>query len=167
MMTIVPFLLLFVSGAVEVRHDDKLALTYTATLMGNHVVIRADVQPGWHTFSMDNKVREKERLRGKPSLGSELPTTITLTGGLEAAGPWLQTPPKDFSRPAERYFGFGYDQTGIFAVPVKPGKTTGQVALRAQACTESVCKNIDIDIPVQMSKERLPEGLIPVKTDAQ
>lgn len=154
------FLFLAAAGAVEVRHDDKVALTYTASRIGNHVVVKAAVEPGWHTFAMDNKVREKEMLKGKPSLGSELPTTIKLTG-LEETGPWLQAPPKDFSKPAERYYGFGYDREAIFAVPVKG--TKGTVALKAQACTESVCKNIDIEIPVQQSKERLPQGLIPVR----
>jgi DsbC/DsbD-like thiol-disulfide interchange protein len=154
-------LFLAAAGAVEVRHDDKLALTYTASLVDGHVVVRAAIQPGWHTFAMDNKVREKEMLRGKPSLGSELPTTITLAG-YELAGPWMQAPPKDFSRPAERYFGFGYDREAVFAVPVKRGGK-GSAVLKAQACTESVCKNIDIEIPVRPAKERLPQGLIPVK----
>ena len=157
-------LLLFLAaaGAVEVRHDDKVAVSYTAAHIGDHVVVKAVVQPGWHTFAMDNKVREKEMLRGKPSLGSEMPTAITLSGVPEA-GPWVQTPPKDFSKPAERYYGFGYDREAVFAVPVKRGSRVAQVALKAQACTESVCKNIDVEIPVQSSKDRLPQGLIPVK----
>jgi DsbC/DsbD-like thiol-disulfide interchange protein len=169
-MMILSFLLFFAAGAlfaagdVEVRHDDKLAVTYRAAWTGDHVVVRASIEPGWHTFCLDNKIREKEKLRGKPSLGSEMPTAITLSGGLQEAGAWLQTPPKDFSKPAERYYSFGYDREAVFAVPVKrTGKAPGQVALKAQACTESVCKNIDIDIPVQAAKENLPAGLIPVK----
>jgi DsbC/DsbD-like thiol-disulfide interchange protein len=163
-MTVLTLLLLFAPGTVEVRHDDKVALTYSAALAGDHVVVRAAIQPGWHTFAIDHKIREKEMLRGKPSLGSEMPTTITLTGGLDQAGPWLQSPPKDFSKPELRYFAFGYDREAVFAVPVKrSGQAAGQVSLKAQACTESVCKNIDIDIPVQPARDRLPPGLIPVK----
>ena len=153
--------LLLLLAAVEVRHDDKLAVTYSASQVGNHVVVRAAVEPGWHTFAMDNKVREREMLKGKPSLGSELPTVITLNG-FEAAGAWTQTSPKDFSKPAERYYGFGYDKEAYFVVPVKAGGK-GQVALKAQACTESVCKNIDVEIPVENGKGKLPQGLIPVK----
>jgi DsbC/DsbD-like thiol-disulfide interchange protein len=163
-MMILSLLLLFAAGAVEVRHDDKLAITYRATLTRDHVVVRAAIQPGWHTFCLDNKIREKEKLRGKPSLGSEMPTEISLSGGLQTTGPWLQTPPKDFSKPAERYYSFGYDSEALFAVPIKrTGKAPGQVALKAQACTESVCKNIDIEIPVQAAKESLPSGLIPAR----
>ena len=163
-MTILSLLLLFAPGVIEVRHDDKVAIAYRATLSGDHVIIHAAIQPGWHTFSIDNKIREKEKLRGKPSLGSEMPTAITLGNGLQEAGPWLQSPPADFSKPELRYFSFGYEREAVFAVPVKQvSKGTPQVALKAQACTESVCKNIDIDIPVQLGTERLPQGLIPVR----
>lgn len=165
-MMIAAMLLFLAAGGVEVRHDDKVALTYTAVLTGNHVVVRAAIEPGWHTFTMDNKIREKEKLRGKPSLGSEMPTAITLSGGVEPAGAWMQAAPADFSKPAERYYSFGYDKEAVFAVPVKKtGSAPAQVALKAQACTESVCKNIDIDIPVEAAKGPLPQGLIPVRTE--
>lgn len=165
-MMILSMFFFLAAGAVEVRHDDKLALTYTATLTADHVVVRAAIEPGWHTFTMDNKIREKEKLKGKPSLGSEMPTTIMLSGGLQAAGGWMQAAPEDFSKPAERYYSFGYEKQAVFAVPVrKTGSAPAQVALKAQACTESVCKNIDIDIPVEAGKQPLPQDLIPVRSE--
>ena len=48
------------SAPAEVRSDDNLCLTYRARLDGPYLVIRAKVEPGWHTFAMDNKVRAEE-----------------------------------------------------------------------------------------------------------
>src|SRR5260370_38680768 len=93
---------------VEVRHDDILCVSYQAHLDGPYLVVRATLEPGWHTFAMDNKVRAVEKLAGKPSLGIDHPTEITLTGGLEGGGPWLQSPPKDFSKPELGGFSWGF-----------------------------------------------------------
>ncbi len=90
--------------AVEVRHDDNLCLSYRARLDGPFLVVMATIEPGWHTFAMDNKLRAEEKLAGKKSLGIDHPTEIALSGGLEAAGPSQQSAPKDFSKPELRWF---------------------------------------------------------------
>src|SRR5438128_1553664 len=86
------------STPVEVRSDDVLCLTYRARLDGEFLVVEAKIESPWHTFSMDNKQRAEEKLAGKKPLSVDQPTEFTLTG-LELAGAWSQTPPKDFSRP--------------------------------------------------------------------
>ena len=79
------------------RHDDKLVLTYRAKLEGDYLIVRAAIEPGWHTFVMDNKRREQEKLAGKPSLGIEKSTEIKAVTGVAVAAPWLQAAPKDMS----------------------------------------------------------------------
>jgi hypothetical protein len=132
---------------VEVRQEETLCLVYRARLDGQFLVVRASIEPGWHTFSMDNKLRADEKLAGKPSLGIDRPTEITVTGGLEIAGPWRQLPPKDFSKPDLRWFSWGYEGEALFAAPVRnTGKAPAEIGIRGQACTETSCKNIDVSI---------------------
>ena len=82
-------------------------------------MVRAAIEPGWHTFAMDNKQRAEEKLAGRKSLGIDHPTEITLTGGLEMAGPWYQTPPKDFSKPELRWFSWGFERQALFAAKIR------------------------------------------------
>jgi hypothetical protein len=133
------------SSAVEVRHDEALCVSYQARLDGPYLVVRATLEPGWHTFAMDNKQRAEEKLAGKRSLGIDHPTEIVLTGGLEAAGPWYQSPPKDFSRPDLRWFSWGFERQALFATKIRRTATSpARIAIRGQACTETICKNIDV-----------------------
>src|SRR5215469_11749678 len=87
------------TAPVEVRHEDAVAIAYEARLDGPYLVVRANVGSGWHTFAMDNQKRAAEKLAGKPALSVDKATEIAASGGLEIEGPWLQTSPKDFSRP--------------------------------------------------------------------
>lgn len=135
---------------VEVFHDDKRCIAYRAMFTGEHLLVEMNIEPGWHTFAMDNEQRQAERLKGKPSLGIEKPTGIKVTGGLTTAGPWLQTPPKDFSKPEIRWYTFGYDSKALFAVKAS-GSGEAKVNVKAQACTDSVCKNVDITISVPVT----------------
>lgn len=141
--------------AVEVRHDETLSVSYQARLDGQFLVVRASIEPGWHTFAMDNKVRAQEKLAGKQSLGIDQPTDIKLTGALRAAGPWYQTPPKDFSRAELRWFSWGFEKQAVFVVKVR-GSSAGstRIAIRGQACTEALCKNIDVSIPLSPGNVR-------------
>lgn len=152
---------------VEVRHDDKLCLSYRARWSGDYLVVRADIEPGWHTFAMDNVKRQEEKLAGKPSLGVERPTEIKVAGGLTPAGAWLQTAPKDFSKPEIQWFSWGFEQQAVFAVKARrTGDAPAQLAIRGQACTESICKNIDVTLTVPVSGATAafdPKSLIAVR----
>ena len=156
------------SPRAEVRHDDNLALSYEAVLEGDYLVVRAAIEPGWHTFAMDNEHRAKEKLAGMMSLGIDKQTEITLSGGLVTTGPWYQTPPKDFSKPDLRWFSWGYEKEAVFAAKVRrTGPAAVKIQVKGQACTETTCKNIDVELAAPAGQPRTapapPPGLIPVK----
>ncbi|MDX1979696.1 MAG: hypothetical protein SFV51_05460 [Bryobacteraceae bacterium] len=137
---------------VEVRHETTLCVTYRAKLSGGYLVIEAAHSKPWHTYAIDNKVRAAEKLAGKKSLGIDQPTAITVSGGLEVAGGWLQTPPKDLSKPELRWFTWGFEGQSLFAAKVrKTGPGPAKIGLRGQACTEANCKNIDAEIELPLS----------------
>ncbi len=145
---------------VEVRHDSKLVMTYRAKWNGEFLVIRAAIQPGWHTFAMDNKVRQQEKLAGKPSLGIEKSTEIAVTDGLSVTGAWLQSPPKDFSKPEIRWFTWGFEGDAAFAAKARrTGSGPAQVELRGQACMADICKNIDASIAVPLTDAKPAQAL--------
>ena len=142
------------SAPVEVHQNDNLCLSYQARLDGSYLVVRANLEPGWHTFSMDNKRRAEEKLAGKKSLGIDRQTEIVVTGGLETEGPWLQTPPQDFSKPALRWFSWGFERQALFAVKTKrTGAAPAHLAVRGQACTDTTCKNIDVEISLPVGAQ--------------
>lgn len=137
------------TDAVEVWHDDTLCLSYRAKLDGPFLLVRATLEPGWHTFAMDNKQRAAEKLAGKQSLGIDQPTEINLSGSLELAGPWFQSPPKDFSKPEQRWFSWGFEQQAVFVAKIRRSRAApASIRIRGQACTETICKNIDVALPV-------------------
>jgi hypothetical protein len=131
---------------VEVRHEDAVCVAYQARLDGPYLTVRATVGPGWHTFAMDNQKRAAERLAGKPALSVDKATEIAASGGLEVEGPWYQTAPKDFSRPELRWFSWGFDRQAVFAVRARRTGAAASLRVRGQACTETICKNIDVTI---------------------
>ena len=167
-----PLLLLFLAAAgadwtapVAVTHDDKPCISYRAKVTGGYVLVEAKLEPGWHTFTLDNDKRAAEKLAGKKALGVDKPTTVALQG-LETAGAWLQSEPKDFSQPEIRMFTWGFEKQAIFAVPVKRIEGALQLRIRGQACTESVCKNIDLTLPLSASAGSAApnlNGLSPVR----
>jgi hypothetical protein len=135
------------SAPVDVLHELKPCVTYRARIDGEFLVIEAALQPGWHTFAIDNEQRAAEKRAGKPSLGIDQPTQVKLVNGLELTGPWYQSPPKDFSRPQLRWFSWGFEQQARFAAKVRrSGSGPAQIGIRGQACTETVCKNIDVSL---------------------
>lgn len=137
---------------VEVLHDGKRCLSYRARLAGEFLVIEAAMEPTWHTFAMDNKRRQDEKLAGKPSLGIERSTEIRVNGGLEAISPWFQSLPKDLSKPEIRWFTWGFEQQGLFVTKIKrSGPATAQIGIRGQACSEAICKNIDVTISIAVT----------------
>jgi DsbC/DsbD-like thiol-disulfide interchange protein len=135
------------SQPVEARHDDALAVSYTARVDGPYLVVRATVGEGWHTFSLDNEKRVTEKLAGQPALSMDKPTEIAATG-LEVVGGWLQSPPKEFSRPELRMYAFGYDREATFAAKVRRAAGPAKLRIRGQACTATICKNVDVALTV-------------------
>jgi hypothetical protein len=143
------------SAPADVRHNDKVILSYRAKWDGNYLVVRAAIQPGWHTFVMDNEQRLQEKLAGKQSLGIEKSTEIGVANGLAVNGVWLQSSPKDFSKPELRWFTWGFEREATFAAKArKTGAGPAQVILKAQACAADLCKNIDIDMAVALSPDK-------------
>lgn len=132
---------------VEVRSDETLCVSYRARLDGSFLVVQATHEAGWHTTAMDNQKRAMERLRGRQSLGIDHPTRITVSGGLAVAGPWHQSPPKDYSKPELLWFTWGFEGQAVFMAKVRPaGAGPARIAIRGQACTESTCKSVDVAI---------------------
>ena len=149
------------SSAVEVRHDEALCVSYQARLDGPYLLVRATLEPGWHTFAMDNRQRAEEKLAGKRSLGIDHPTEIVLSAGLEALGPWYQSPPKDFSRPELRWFSWGFERQALFVTKIRRAAAgAARIAIRGQACTETTCKNIDVAMSLPLAGARAdPSGI--------
>ncbi len=147
-----------------VHHMNETCLTYHAKLAGDYLIVEANISEGWHTFAMDNELRAKEALAGKQSLGIDGPTQIELVSGLEAAGPWLQTPPKDFSRPELRWYSWGFEDHAVFAAKVKKTGGPAKIAVKGQTCSDSTCKNVDLELnaPADESKADV-SGLEPVR----
>ncbi len=157
------------SQPAEVRHEDAVVISYSGRVDGPYLVVRATIAPGWHTFALDNVPRVEEKLAGKPALSMDRSTEIAVTG-LQISGPWHESPPKNFSRPELRMFSFGYDHEGIFAAKMGPGRVTSvKLRIRGQACTETVCKNVDVPLTVAVpakqgrAAEVKWEDLVPVR----
>ena len=137
------------TSSVEVRHDVQKCVSYRARLTGDFLVIQATHEAGWHTYAMDNKLRAQEKLAGKRSLGIDGPTEIVLAQGLELAGPWHQSVPKELSKPELRWYSWGFEGQALFAAKVRRiGAGPASVAVRGQACSDAICKNIDLTISI-------------------
>lgn len=137
------------SAPVDVLHELKPVVTYRAKLEGDLLVVKAHVQPGWHTFVMDNERRAAEKRAGKPSLGIDQPTQFKFDNALTLVGPWRQSPPKDFSKPELRWYSWGFEKEAVFAARVKTNSGgAATIGIRGQACSDTTCKNIDVSLAV-------------------
>lgn len=153
------------TSPVEVRHDVQKCVSYRARLTGDFLVIEATHEAGWHTYAMDNKLRAQEKLAGKRSLGIDRPMEIVLAEGLELAGPWYQSVPKDLSKPELRWYTWGFEGQALFVAKVRRlGAGPASVAIRGQACAEATCKNIDLAISVPLAGVRTGASDIDFKT---
>lgn len=160
------------TAPVEVLHEHQRCISYRARLDGEYLLVRATIEPGWHTFVMDNKQRSAEKLAGRQSLGVDGPTEFALTQGLDVAGRWYQSEPKDFSKPELRWYSWGYEGEARFVAKVRrSGPGPAQIAVRGQACTETICKNIEVEIslPTTAAAGRPSDvdlkGLVEVRPD--
>jgi len=135
------------SQVVEVRHDVQKCVSYRARVSGEFLVIEATHEPGWHTYAMDNKQRAQEKLAGKKALSIDRPTEIELRQGLQLAGPWYQSLPKDLSNPELRSYTWRFEGQALFVTKVKrAGPGPGAITIRGQACSEATCKNIELEV---------------------
>lgn len=134
-----------------VRRDLRPLVTYRAKLDGGYLVVRANHEEGWHTCAMDNKVRAEAKLAGRRSLGIDAPTEIDISGGLELAGGWRQSPPEDFSKPELRWFTWGFEEAALFVAKVRrTGPGPARISVRGQACSETSCQNIDLALSIPL-----------------
>ena len=139
------------TSPVEVRHDVQKCVSYRARLTGDFLVIQATHELGWHTYAMDNKLRAQEKLAGKRSLGIDSPTEIVFAEGLELDGPWYQSVPKDLSKPELRWYSWGFEGQTLFVAKVRRvGAGQASLAVRGQACSDAICKNIDLTISIPL-----------------
>jgi hypothetical protein len=139
------------TSPVEVRHDVQKCVSYRARLTGDFVVIQATHELGWHTYAMDNKLRAQEKLAGRRSLGIDSPTEIVFAEGLELNGPWYQSVPKDLSKPELRWYSWGFEGQTLFVAKVRRvGAGPASLAVRGQACSDAICKNIDVTISIPL-----------------
>lgn len=169
----IPLLLLLIaqdwSSAVDVIHDETICLKYQARVEGDLLLVRAQIAPGWHTFAMDNKVRATERLAGKRSLGQDKPTSIAIAGPLASTGIWYQSEVKDFSKPEQNWFSWGFEREAVFATKLKSANGPGPLTLvmKGQTCSENTCKNIDVALTIPAAKlgapSAVPASLVPVR----
>lgn len=152
------------SAPAEVEHDSHRVAAYRAKVAGGVLAIEVKLEPGWHTFAIDNKIRADEKLAGKKSLGLDQPTEITLDRGLKLSGKWLQSPPKDFSKPDLRWYAWGFEGQAMFAAKVQRSAGPAKVTIRGQACTDTVCKNVDVELDVPAAAGGLDtRSLVPVR----
>lgn len=142
------------SAPAEIRSDEDLVISYRAKVDGPNLIVKAMLKPGWHTFAMDNRLRADEKLAGKKALGEDRPTSFNVTGGLAVDGPWQQSAPMNFSKPELRIFTWGFEKEALFAAPIRrTGAPTAKVAIRAQACTESICRDITTSLEVTIGAQ--------------
>lgn len=148
-----------------VVHDDKPCVTYRAHFSGGRLAISVKLEPGWHTFTMDNDKRAAAKLNGRKALSSDKPTQIQ-GERLTVTGPWMQPEPRDYSQPELRIFSWGFEGSALFVAParVSHGNVPPKVRIKAQACTKTVCKNVDVLAEVAQSGPfPATSGLIPVQ----
>ena len=151
------------SSAVEVCQEPERCVSYRARLSGDYLVIEVTHQAGWHTIAMDNKRRADEKLAGKQSLGVDAPTEVRLSQGLELAGPWLQSPPKDASKPELLWFTWTFEKQALLAAKVRrTGTGYAQIGISGQACTETTCKKIDLTISLPLANAPAEVDLKPL-----
>ena len=141
------------SDSVEVLWNYQPVVTYRAKFDGSFLIVEVHHQPGWHTYAMDNRLRAREKLAGRNSLGIDTPTTIAVSDELEMSGVWYQSPPNDYSKPKLRWFTWGFEGYAVFASAVKKiGAGSVTVEVHGQACDENSCRNIELDLLVPLDR---------------
>jgi len=161
------------SESATVDYRDEVVVSYRAQLAGEYLIVEAVHAEGWHTYSMDNVERARERT-GKERPETELPTRISVEGSLKVTGAWRQSPPKDLSQAEIHWYTWGFEERAIFAVNVvRSGSGSATITIDGQACNASRCRMVDritIDISStgsaeSASVEQLLADLVEVRKD--
>lgn len=138
-------------AGVEVWLDDMHAVSYWARVEGDWLIVEAAHEPGWHTYSMDNVRRAREKT-GKAEPETELPTVITPLDGLTIHGEWRQSEPVDLSTPDIRWYTWGFEGRSYFAAQIDNAVVPSSVQIDGQACTAALCAMVEaLVIPVDTS----------------
>ena len=150
------------SQPAEVRHEDALVISYTARLDGPYLVVRANIGQGWHTFALDNVQRVEEKLAGKPALSMDRSTEIAVAG-VQVEGPWHQIAAEGFLAPraADVQLRLRPRRSLRGEGPADPAGSA-KLRIRGQACTETVCKNIDVPLTVAVPAKSGPAAEVKV-----
>ena len=99
-------------------------------------------------------------------------TEIVTSNALDLVGPWVQSPPIDFSRPQLRWFSWGFDKEAFFVAKVRrSGPGPARIVIRGQTCRgESICKEINVSLSLRLpavvndtSTKIDLKGLVPVR----
>ena len=100
---------------------------------------------------MDNQKRAEAKLA--PSMDRN--TEVTAVAGLQIAGPWFQPAPEDFFAAPVAKLQLGVRSGGdVCGEGARTG--TGRARLRGPACTETICKNIDVTLAVPSPTSGVP-----------
>jgi len=153
------------SEAKELRQRRRgVIVSYRAKLEGHWLMVEAIHGEGWHTYALDN-VERARKATGEKVPDTELPTVITVSGGLQTAGSWHQSKPKDLTNKEIQWYTWGFQGKVYFAVPVErtPGDTA-TVTINAQVCNDSACSmakdlRIMIDLPNDL-EDSPPDALV-------
>jgi hypothetical protein len=155
--------------AEEVNRGTELVVAYRAQLIGDTLVVEARHGKSWHTYAMDNPARAKQA-GGNTDLGLELPTEISISGGLEAVGAWYQSKPLDLSDASIGWHTWGFSEVAWFATKVRRAEgDTADVTVSAQACSDSACRMVDrltlrVEVPAELARDSFDlDGLEKVK----
>jgi len=160
------------SPGVRVWLRETWTVSYRARVQGDWLVVEVTHQPGWHTYSMDNVIRAREK-SGKIRPETEIPTLITPLDGITIRGGWRQSPPLDLSTPDIRWYTWGFEGQSYFAVRIDKATLPSSVQIYAQACTEEICAMVDsLVVPVEPSETAGqqwvdPESLVAVASDVE
>jgi hypothetical protein len=138
------------SKAAEVRDGSQSVVRFQARIDCDYLVVRAIHEKEWHTYAMDNQARGTKALQGRKSLGIEQGVEIKVKSGLILDDHWLQSRPRDLSKPELRWYTYGFDRTAVFACRIKT--VTAEpivVQIRGQACSGESCRTIDAVLEIE------------------
>ena len=134
---------------IVVYNGAETVVRFSAGLTKEYLIVRAIHKKDWHTYAIDNELRANEALAGKASLGVEQGLSLEVQGDLKFDGGWLQSAPKDLSKPELRWFTFGFEDRAYFVRKLtKDSARSAEVQVSGQACSGETCCRVQVVLPV-------------------